>query len=51
MLQVGLLGVHVLMLLKQALVVTPREGLPCADAHVGVGRDLALKLVLNSNNA
>lgn len=35
-----------LVLLKQALISTPGEGVACANTHVGVGRDLTLKLVL-----
>lgn len=44
-------GVHVLVHLEQALVSAPGEGLPGADAHVGVGRDLALKLVLQRHSS
>lgn len=46
----GLLhGVHVLVHLEEAPVGAPREGLPGADAHVGVGRDLTLKLLLQQH--
>jgi hypothetical protein len=44
-------GVHVLVHLEQALVSSPGEGLPGAHAHVGVGRDLALKLVLQRHSS
>jgi hypothetical protein len=41
-----LLGGHVLVHLKQPALGAPGERLACADAQVGVGRDLALKLLL-----
>jgi hypothetical protein len=43
-------GVHVLVHLEEAPVGAPRESLPGADAHVGVGRDLTLKLLLQQQH-
>lgn len=44
-------GVHVLVDLKEAPVGAPGERLPGADAHVGVGRDLTLELLLHKQHA